>query len=74
MADPLTLQQIVDRALDHALAHGYQDVKFDTLENVAINLIDYDADLFDAIPDGVSVMELMPLIECWRAAQIAKSN
>lgn len=58
------LRDMVFDALDHAVANGYdKETREDKLENVAINLIDYDFDIGELRPE---VMELIPHIEAWR--------
>lgn len=62
----IDLKKAVHDALDNAEENGYGDEsRNDTLENVAINLMDYDYDIGEA---QVSVMDLIPHIETWRKA------
>lgn len=61
------LNRLVFAAMDAADENGYgHDNRNDSLENVAIDLIDYDYDIGELRP---AVMDLIPHIEAWRAAR-----
>ena len=61
------LKELVFEAMDNAVDNGFfADMTGDTPENVAIDLLDYDADIGGMKPD-VAVMDLIPHIEAWRA-------
>lgn len=58
------LETLVHTALNVGCENGYEDECLThSLENVAINLIDYDADIGELHPD---VMDVMPHVESWR--------
>jgi hypothetical protein len=66
-ADRLTganLQTTVNRALDVAVANGYDMVHTETSGAVAVDLCTYDAYLQDQDPD-----EVAKCVVCWRGAQ-----
>ena len=70
----LSIRDNVFRALDHAVANGYEAFCLnDPLDKVARDLADYDADLFDALPDDASVDDLTPHIEAWRKERLARA-
>jgi hypothetical protein len=55
-------QHQVDRALDAALANGFDDVRTDDPSDVAWDLQRYDSDL-----ESCEVNDLVPLVESWQA-------
>jgi hypothetical protein len=71
------LKDLVFTALNNAVENGFGDEALnDTPENVAINLLDYDADISiacDVQDDRLSVMDLIPHIEAWREQRASAS-
>ena len=72
------LKALVFNALDNALANGYTQTLSDSVGDVAIELQDYDVDIWEATHSGElenpSVMDLIPFIEEWREQQKAKPH
>ena len=64
------LRDLVFRALDNSVENGYgEESKSGGLETVANNLLDYDAEIFEAASKGddfLDGMDLIPHIEAWR--------
>lgn len=61
------LRELIHAALDNAYEGGYGDEMLtDTVDNVVISLIDYDADIGELRPD---VMDVIPHVESWRTSR-----
>lgn len=70
------LRELVFAALDHAVDNGFEtQMMNDTLENVGIELLDYDAAIYEAAAedeiDEPAVMDVTPHVEAWRAGRKA---
>lgn len=81
MSDDISLRDLVFQALDNAANNGYGDeAKSGDVGDLAINLLDYDADIFawearkHADDDQIMVADLIPLIEEWRRIRQGENN
>lgn len=58
------LRKLVWAAMTNGVRNGYaEEMLYDSEEDVAINLLDYDAEIAAL---NLSVMDLIPHIESWR--------
>ncbi len=67
-AEDLTVAQLVDRALNAAIENGY-DIWSPDANALAIDLLDYDADLsaaYEELPLGSRVSQVAHLVAAWR--------
>lgn len=61
----IDLKKAVYAALDALMENGYVKIALhSSVDDCAIDLIDYDADIEMA---GVAVMDVIPHVESWRA-------
>lgn len=68
------LQKLVFDALDNALENGYYELVMSApLVTVAIDLLNFDSDIWEAVDSSSPRVDLISYIAAWRRSRACKS-